>query len=113
MKISSPAILAMSLFCSFGSLYVTAEEEPNKWSEKFVKAAQSLGLDGEEVGEYSAERKEIKPITIATYQIITYRPRKSDEDVFPHFSLFNERNWGLIIYDEVHPQSHPFPLLYY
>ncbi|KAF5430384.1 DNA excision repair protein ERCC-3, partial [Candidatus Methanophagaceae archaeon] len=41
--------------------------------------------------------------TIATYQILTYRPRKSEEeDNFPHFHLFDERNWGLIIYDEVH-----------
>ena len=59
-------------------------------------------LEEKEIGEYSAEKKEIKPITIATYQILTYRQRNSEEDFFPHFSLFNDRNWGLIIYDEVH-----------
>ncbi len=77
----------------------TSTVASRQWRDELL---DKTDLDGEDVGEYSAERKEIKPITIATYQIITYRPRKSDEDVFPHFSLFNERNWGLIIYDEVH-----------
>ena len=77
----------------------TSTVASRQWRDELL---DKTDLDGEEVGEYSAERKEIKPITIATYQIITYRPRKSDEDAFPHFSLFNERNWGLIIYDEVH-----------
>ena len=40
------------------------------------------------------------PVTLATYQIVTYRPKKDGD--FPHFHLFNERDWGLIIYDEVH-----------
>ena len=54
-----------------------------------------------EIGEYSGERKEIKPVTLTTYQILTYRPKK-EEDIFPHFALFNTGNWGLIIYEEVH-----------
>jgi DNA excision repair protein ERCC-3 len=54
----------------------------------------------EDIGEYTGEKKEIKPITITTYQILTWRPSK-DAD-FPHFSIFQKRNWGLIIYDEVH-----------
>jgi DNA excision repair protein ERCC-3 len=77
----------------------TSTVASRQWRDELL---DKTDLDGEMVGEYSAERKEIKPITIATYQIITYRPRKSDADAFPHFSLFNERNWGLIIYDEVH-----------
>ena len=52
------------------------------------------------IGEYTGEKKEIKPITITTYQILTWRPDKSG--TFPHFHIFRERNWGLIIYDEVH-----------
>lgn len=51
-------------------------------------------------GEYTGARKEIKPVTVATYQILTWRAGP-DED-FPHFNLFRARNWGLIIYDEVH-----------
>ncbi len=52
------------------------------------------------IGIYSSGTKEIKPITIATYQILTWRPDTEAE--FPHFKLFSKRDWGLIIYDEVH-----------
>jgi len=52
------------------------------------------------IAEYTGESKAIAPVTIATYQILTYRPEKSDE--FPHFKLFDSQDWGLIIYDEVH-----------
>jgi DNA excision repair protein ERCC-3 len=52
------------------------------------------------IGEYSSESKIIKPVTIATYQIITYRRKKTDDLL--HFDIFNSQNWGLIIYDEVH-----------
>ncbi len=57
-------------------------------------------LPPEMVGEYSGERKEICPVTVSTYQILTYR-RNGDEE-YPHFSLFSDYDWGLIIYDEVH-----------
>ncbi len=52
------------------------------------------------VATYTGDSKEIAPVTVATYQIVTYRPKKDGD--FPHFQLFNERDWGLIIYDEVH-----------
>ena len=54
----------------------------------------------EMVGEYTGDRKDICPITVSTYQILTYR--RSEEEDFPHFSLFSSYDWGLIIYDEVH-----------
>ena len=57
-------------------------------------------LADDQIGEYSGESKAILPVTLATYQILTYRKRKSD--AFPHFAIFNARRWGLIIYDEVH-----------
>ena len=57
-------------------------------------------LSPEQVGEYSGDRKEIKPVTITTYQILTHRKKKTDP--FTHFHVFNENNWGLILYDEVH-----------
>ncbi|WP_438351487.1 DNA repair helicase XPB [Paenibacillus sp. FA6] len=53
-----------------------------------------------EIGEYSGQKKEVKPVTVATYQILTHRRNKESE--FEHMKLFNERRWGLIIYDEVH-----------
>lgn len=57
-------------------------------------------LTEDQIGEYTGLEKEIRPVTIATYQIITHRKRRNDE--FPHFALFNQADWGLIIYDEVH-----------
>jgi DNA excision repair protein ERCC-3 len=54
----------------------------------------------DQVGEYSGESKSIKPVTIATYQMLTYR--KSKDSPFIHFGLFDQGNWGLIVYDEVH-----------
>ena len=57
-------------------------------------------LASDNISEYTGESKEIKPVTVATYQVLTWRPDK--EGPFPHFSLFHERPWGLIIYDEVH-----------
>jgi DNA excision repair protein ERCC-3 len=55
-------------------------------------------LTDEEIGEYSGEKKEIRPVTIATYQVMTTR-RKGE---YRHLELFDSRDWGLIIYDEVH-----------
>lgn len=63
-------------------------------------------LTEDQIGEYTGDKKEIKPVTITTYQILTYRPRRrSGTDLrseFPHFALFDQLDWGLIIYDEVH-----------
>lgn len=60
-------------------------------------------LTEDQVGEYSGLQKDIRPVTVSTYQILTYRKRGAGADgEFPHFGLFSARNWGLIIYDEVH-----------
>ncbi|WP_127545154.1 DNA repair helicase XPB [Actinoplanes sp. OR16] len=55
-------------------------------------------LTEEEIGEYSGERKEIRPVTIATYQVLTSRRGGA----FTHLDLFGARDWGLVVYDEVH-----------
>jgi len=52
------------------------------------------------VGEYTGDKKEIKPVTVCTYQILIYR--KNKDSFFPHFGIFKAEDWGLIIYDEVH-----------
>ncbi len=57
-------------------------------------------LRDDQVAEYTGESKEIGPVTIATYQILTHRNDKTEE--YPHFQLFDQRDWGLIVYDEVH-----------
>ncbi|MFC1835309.1 DNA repair helicase XPB [Thermodesulfobacteriota bacterium] len=58
------------------------------------------GLREDQIAEYSGKTKDIKPVTVATYNIMTYR--RSKEASFLHLALFDERDWGLIIYDEVH-----------
>ena len=69
----------------------------HQWMDELIDKTE-LGRDV--VGEYTGGKKEIKPVTIATYQIIVWRPDRNED--FPHFELFRARNWGLIIYDEVH-----------
>ena len=68
-----------------------------QWRDEIL---DKTDLDPEMIGEYSGERKEIKPVTITTYQILTYRRSKTSD--FEHFHVFNDADWGLIIYDEVH-----------
>ncbi len=57
-------------------------------------------LDSNLIGEYSGETKQVRPVTVATYQILIWRKNKEAE--FEHFHIFNDRKWGLIIYDEAH-----------
>ncbi len=57
-------------------------------------------LTGDDIGEYTGSRKEIKPVTITTYQMLTYRKDKNGP--FEHMKLMSAMNWGLLIYDEVH-----------
>lgn len=57
-------------------------------------------LTDEQIAEYTGENKTLAPVTVATYQILTWRPEKDGS--YPHFSIFTKRKWGLIIYDEVH-----------
>ncbi len=76
-------------------ILVTNTVAGRQWKRELV-ARTSLTED--EIGEYSGERKEIRPVTIATYQVMT---RKSKGE-YRHLELFDSRDWGLIIYDEVH-----------
>jgi DNA excision repair protein ERCC-3 len=69
----------------------------HQWMEELL---DKTALEQDQIAEYTGDSKSVAPVTVATYQIITWRPHK-DAD-FPHFKLFRERPWGLIIYDEVH-----------
>jgi DNA excision repair protein ERCC-3 len=69
----------------------------HQWMEELL---DKTALEPDQIAEYTGDSKSVAPVTVATYQIITWRPNK-DAD-FPHFKLFRERSWGLIIYDEVH-----------
>ncbi|MGH7897592.1 MAG: DNA repair helicase XPB [Candidatus Binatia bacterium] len=68
-----------------------------QWRDEIL---DKTSLTPDQVGEYSGHEKEIRPVTLTTYQLLTYRRGKGEE--FLHFKLFLERDWGLIIYDEVH-----------
>ena len=76
-------------------ILVTTTVAGRQWKRELI-ARTSLTED--EIGEYSGERKEIRPVTIATYQVMT---RKSKGE-YRHLELFDSRDWGLVIYDEVH-----------
>ncbi len=68
-----------------------------QWKRELLEKTQ---LDESLIGEYSGEQKQIRPITLTTYQMLTYRKSRCDELV--HLKLFTARDWGLIVYDEVH-----------
>jgi DNA excision repair protein ERCC-3 len=74
---------------------VTNTVAGRQWKRELIARTS---LTEEEIGEYSGEKKEIRPVTIATYQVMTTR-RKGE---YRHLELFDSRDWGLIIYDEVH-----------
>jgi DNA excision repair protein ERCC-3 len=69
----------------------------HQWIDELL---DKTNLTADDISEYTGESKDIKPVTVATYQVLTWRPDR--EGPFPHFSLFHKRSWGLIIYDEVH-----------
>jgi DNA excision repair protein ERCC-3 len=76
-------------------ILVTNTVSARQWKHELLRRTT---LTEEEIGEYSGARKQIRPVTIATYQVMTTR-RKG---VYAHLELFDERDWGLILYDEVH-----------
>ncbi|GID30159.1 DNA excision repair protein ERCC-3 [Paractinoplanes brasiliensis] len=76
-------------------ILVTNTVAGRQWKRELI-ARTSLTED--EIGEYSGERKEIRPVTIATYQVLTSRRGGA----YPHLDVFGARDWGLVVYDEVH-----------
>ncbi len=87
----------MSLLGTETLILVTNTVALRQWKEELL---DKTNLEPETIGEFSGSKKEVKPITIATYNIMTYRKDKKED--FVHFGLFSSKNWGLIIYDEVH-----------
>ncbi|MBP3959551.1 helicase-associated domain-containing protein [Gemmata sp. G18] len=90
-------IVAMSLLQKNTLVLTTSITAVKQWRREIIDKST---LTADEVKEYTGEMKEIGPVTVATYQILTYRPDKTED--FPHFGLFEQRDWGLIVYDEVH-----------
>jgi DNA excision repair protein ERCC-3 len=76
-------------------ILVTNTVSAHQWKQELLKRTS---LTEEEIGEYTGTKKQIRPVTIATYQVMTTR-RKG---VYSHLELFDARDWGLVLYDEVH-----------
>jgi len=98
-------------------ILVTSIVAARQWRDELLRLTE---LTADEVGEYSGEEKTVAPVTIATYNVLTYRKRNSSERSeratpsslageggggggdYPHLSLLSRQDWGLIVYDEVH-----------
>jgi len=76
-------------------ILVTNTVSARQWKDELVRRTS---LTADEIGEYSGTSKEVRPITIATYQVLTTRRKGA----YPHLELLDARDWGLIVYDEVH-----------
>jgi len=93
-------IVGMEVMAQVGAsvlILTTGVTAVRQWKAELL---DKTDLDKSQIGEYSGFCKEIRPVTISTYQILTHR--KDREAEFTHFHLFGDRNWGLVIYDEVH-----------
>ncbi|MBI3820350.1 MAG: DEAD/DEAH box helicase [Planctomycetes bacterium] len=84
--------------CNTNTLVLTTSSAAvHQWCSELL---DKTTLDARDVGEYTGAKKDLKPVTVTTYQMLTYR--RSKTGVFQHFHIFDDRDWGLVIYDEVH-----------
>jgi DNA excision repair protein ERCC-3 len=90
-------IAAMALMNRNTLVLTTGITAVKQWRREIL---DKTDLADEQVAEYTGETKDIAAVTLATYQILTHRNEKTEE--YPHFKLFDKRDWGLIVYDEVH-----------
>jgi len=90
-------MVIMSLLKINTLILTTNVAAAHQWMDELL---DKTDLCSQDIAEYTGDSKSVAPVTVATYQIITWRPDKAAD--FPHFKLFRERPWGLIIYDEVH-----------
>lgn len=91
------AMTAMSLVQTKTLILATNQAAVTQWRRELI---DKTGLRPDQVGMYTGENKLIAPVTIATYQILTWRRSKNSD--FEHLHLFEDQDWGLIVYDEVH-----------
>lgn len=90
-------LACMALLQTSTVVLTTSVTAARQWIAELI---DKTTLPEEAIGEYSGHRKDIRPVTIATYNILTWRADKAGR--FEHLELFDEREWGLIVYDEVH-----------
>lgn len=78
-------------------ILTTSVTATRQWISELL---DKTSLRQEQIAEYTGDSKQVREVTVATYQIMTWRPNKESD--YPHLKLFESRNWGLIVYDEVH-----------
>ena len=86
---------AMARVSTTTLILVTNSVSAKQWKAELLRRTT---LTEDEIGEYSGSVKEIRPVTIATYQVLTTRRKGS----YLHLELLDARDWGLVVYDEVH-----------
>ncbi len=91
------AMAAMNLYQTKTLILTNSTTAVRQWVRELK---EKTNLPHTEIAEYSSEVKDIAPVTVSTYQMITYRSTKTGD--FPHFDNFMTVNWGLVVYDEVH-----------
>ncbi|MEZ6017459.1 MAG: helicase-associated domain-containing protein [Planctomycetota bacterium] len=87
----------MSLVGTKTLILTTNTVAVRQWRDELLDKTE---LTTDDVGEYTGDGKEVKPVTISTYQMLTWRRDK--DGAFEHFEIFRRQNWGLVVYDEVH-----------
>lgn len=91
------AIGVMNLVGTKTLILTTNTVAVRQWRDELL---DKTGLAPDQVGEYTGDGKTVAPVTISTYQMLTWRRTKTGE--FEHFAIFSKENWGLVVYDEVH-----------
>jgi len=94
-------IVAMAEFQTETLILTTSITAARQWIGELL---DKTNLTAEQIGEYSGEKKEICPVTVSTYQILSAKDKNEQQK---HFELFSRRNWGFIVYDEVHTLPAP------
>jgi DNA excision repair protein ERCC-3 len=104
-------VVGMSVMAHVGEstlVLCSSTSAARQWVSELL---DKTSLTADDIGEYTGQAKEVRPVTVATYQILTHRPgarrrAKGAPELgpgdFPHFALFTARRWGLVVYDEVH-----------
>lgn len=90
-------LAAMALVGQSTLILTTNRTSVSQWHRELLK---KTSVQEQQIAEYTGDTKNIGPITLSTYQMLTHRPEKNGD--LPHLRLFSEREWGLIVYDEVH-----------
>jgi DNA excision repair protein ERCC-3 len=90
-------LTVMSLVGAKTLILTTNTVAVRQWRDEILDKTE---LEDDQVGEYTGDHKHVAPVTITTYQMLTWRRSRTGE--FEHFEIFSRENWGLVIYDEVH-----------